>query len=185
MDDLILSSSVNKTRMKKLLKIPFSATLRIHHFPFNSNLKFSLSNPSDLYPNSHSIILLKWVSSFSRLPPPEWVQPITDLSDLVTTDSKKDLQPSPWVQQILNLLHNNTNLEQDLTEFCRKYLIKLPSNFVAFILKKWDQVAKQPEIAYGSVSLNFPASLNSQLRAAALMRANLVVQFQPNVQASA
>ncbi|CAI9787597.1 unnamed protein product [Fraxinus pennsylvanica] len=139
-----------KTQMKKLLKIPFSASLRnrIHHCPFTNNPKLPLPNPSNLCPNSHSITLLKWISSFSPLPPPEWVQPTTDLSDVVTADSKKDLRPSPWVLQILNILHKNTNLEQELTEYCRKYLIKLPPSFVAYILKKSDHIAKQPETAY-------------------------------------
>uniref|UniRef100_M1BYK9 Pentatricopeptide repeat-containing protein n=1 Tax=Solanum tuberosum TaxID=4113 RepID=M1BYK9_SOLTU len=75
----------------------------------------------------------KWVYTGSNLPPPEWVQPFIDLSDLVT--DRKDLKPSPWVSQILNLLDNSPLMEQNLDVYCCKFLIKLSPSFVAYVLK--------------------------------------------------
>ncbi|KAL0328137.1 UNVERIFIED_CONTAM: Pentatricopeptide repeat-containing protein, mitochondrial, partial [Sesamum calycinum] len=128
--------------MRKALLKPLSTTIS------------TLLRPSIPLPISHSSQSLKRASSFTPLPPPEWVQPFNDLSDLITTDPKPELQPSPWVPRILHFLQNNnlkdpsTTLEQELTSFCHKYLIRLPPSFVAYILKKSDQLPDRAETAF-------------------------------------
>lgn len=128
--------------MRKALSKPLSTTIAALLKP---------QKPSIVHPNLHSF---KRASSFTPLPPPEWVQPFNDLSDLITSQSKPDLQPSPWVSRIFHLLQsNNSNppsstLEQELTIFCNKYLIRLPPSFVACILKKSDQLPNRAEAAF-------------------------------------
>ncbi|XP_047338461.1 pentatricopeptide repeat-containing protein At1g03560, mitochondrial [Impatiens glandulifera] len=79
------------------------------------------------------------------LPPPEWVQPFSNLSDIVK--DPKNLQPSPWVNEILNLLNNSSaNMEHDLDSYCRKFLIRLPPSFVAVVLHS-DEVRRQFDAA--------------------------------------
>ncbi|GFP78808.1 pentatricopeptide repeat-containing protein at1g03560 mitochondrial [Phtheirospermum japonicum] len=116
--------------------------------PFSTAIATLLKTPNP--PNSHSS-----PSSFKRpfststpLPPPEWVHPFNDLSDLITTGPKSGLQPSPWVPKILHILQNTALLEQDLSVFCQKYLIKLPSSFVAYILKQSGQFPNRAETAF-------------------------------------
>ncbi|KAK6142539.1 hypothetical protein DH2020_022887 [Rehmannia glutinosa] len=133
-------------QMRKALSKPLSSTTI-------ATLLRTLK-PSIPFPNPHSLPSLKRPSSFTPLPPPEWVQPFNDLSDLITTDSKADLQPSPWVPKILHFLQNknfnfhSSTLEQELTIFCQKYLIRLPPTFVAYILKKSDQLPNRAETAF-------------------------------------
>ncbi|WJX27744.1 hypothetical protein P8452_16531 [Trifolium repens] len=62
------------------------------------------------------------------LPPPELIQPFSDLSDVVS--SKQNLQPSPWFTQILNLLDNSSTMESNLNSFCHQFLITLSPSFV-------------------------------------------------------
>ncbi|XP_010462550.1 PREDICTED: pentatricopeptide repeat-containing protein At1g03560, mitochondrial-like [Camelina sativa] len=89
---------------------------------------------------------VRWVfNSSSSLPPPEWVEPFNDVSDLVK--SNRNLQPSPWVSQILNLLDGSDSMESNLDGFCRKFLIKLSPSFVSFVLKS-DEIQEKPSVAW-------------------------------------
>ncbi|KAL8511022.1 hypothetical protein ACS0TY_017740 [Phlomoides rotata] len=129
-------------RMRKALSKPFSTAI---------TLLLKTPKSSIQIPISHSLQSLKCASSFTPLPPPEWVQPFSNLSDVITADSKFDHQISPWVPKTLNILQNNNfdaALEEELTVFCEKYLIRLPPSFVAYILKDSDQFRNRAETSY-------------------------------------
>nr|GLL47666.1 pentatricopeptide repeat-containing protein At1g03560, mitochondrial-like [Ipomoea trifida] len=106
---------------------------------------FLTAHFSKPYPDSHFASIPKWVFTATKLPPPEWVQPFTDLSDIIT--DHKNLQPSPWVSQILSLLDNSPTMEENLKTYCKKFLIKLSPNFVAFVLKS-GQLSENSHTAY-------------------------------------
>ncbi|KAH6775333.1 Pentatricopeptide repeat superfamily protein [Perilla frutescens var. hirtella] len=114
-------------QMRKALSQPYSTAIAA---------VFKTSRPSIPSRNPNSV---KFASSFTPLPPPEWVQPFTDLSDVIYADAKSDRQTSPWVPKVQQFLQNSNNFEQDLTAFCDKFLIRLPPTFVAYILKDTDR----------------------------------------------
>ncbi|GMH11053.1 hypothetical protein Nepgr_012894 [Nepenthes gracilis] len=99
-------------------------------------------------PRNHSIrsttINSRLVSTAALVPPPEWIEPFTDISDVASCS--KQLQPSIWVPRILQIIDNSPNMETKLTAYCGKFLIKLTPNFVAFVLG-CPQLKSQPEAA--------------------------------------
>ncbi|ESQ36577.1 hypothetical protein EUTSA_v10007014mg [Eutrema salsugineum] len=136
--------------MRRLSRKPFSVA--VLNRPRSSSQCFCLyknggflSDDSERLPLSSSGTIVRCVFSSSSLPPPEWIEPFNDVSDLVK--STGNLQPSPWVSQILNLLDGSDSMESNLDGFCRKFLIKLSPNFVAFVLKS-DEIREIPGVAW-------------------------------------
>uniref|UniRef100_A0A2C9UUY6 Pentacotripeptide-repeat region of PRORP domain-containing protein n=1 Tax=Manihot esculenta TaxID=3983 RepID=A0A2C9UUY6_MANES len=90
--------------------------------------------------------IFRWVFMSSSLPPPEWIDPFVDLSDLASR-SCQNLNPSPWVHQIISLLDGSSKMESNLDSFCHKFLIKLSPSFVSFVLRS-TEVQKNPHVAW-------------------------------------
>ncbi|KAL8249096.1 hypothetical protein R6Q59_005964 [Mikania micrantha] len=108
---------------------------RTHHPPHKS----SIPDPNPLLASDS-----RWVFTTTAPPPPEWVEPINDTSDLITPHPK----PSPWVDQIFNLLNDDSyKMEPKLDAFCGKWFIRLSPNFVSYILNS-DRVKTHPELAF-------------------------------------
>ncbi|KAB1224562.1 hypothetical protein CJ030_MR2G028510 [Morella rubra] len=101
-------------------------------------------NPSQPGPTSPFTSNPRWVFATSLPPPAEWVEPFNDVSDIVAT--RQNLDPSPWVSQILNLLDGSPAMEANLGVYCHKFLIKLSPNFVSFILQS-NKLREDPAIA--------------------------------------
>ncbi|CAN6702166.1 unnamed protein product [Malus baccata var. baccata] len=92
----------------------------------------SSSEASNSYSASSFSSNPRWVFTNS-LPPPEWVEPFNDVSDVVS--NRQNFEPFPWVAQILNLLDGSPTMEANLDSYCRTFLIKLSPNFVSYVLK--------------------------------------------------
>ncbi|KAM1544962.1 hypothetical protein ACFX15_044691 [Malus domestica] len=92
----------------------------------------SSSEASNSYSVSSFSSNPRWVFTNS-LPPPEWVEPFNDVSDVVS--NRQNFDPFPWVAQILNLLDGSPTMEANLDSYCRTFLIKLSPNFVSYVLK--------------------------------------------------
>lgn len=103
----------------------------------------SSSKSSDCNVTLGSSENFRFVFTNTLLPPPEWIEPFVDVSDVISSSQPPD--PSPWVTQILNLLDGSSNMEANLDSFCRKFLIKLSPNFVAFVLQSVE-LNEKPEI---------------------------------------
>ncbi|KAK6919013.1 Pentatricopeptide repeat [Dillenia turbinata] len=95
---------------------------------------------SDFTQSSNS----RWGFTSSSLPPPEWIEPYVDISDLTLTP--KNLQPSIWVSKILLLLDGSSTMEPNLSNYCHNMLILLSPNFVTYMLKL-DAIREKPDIA--------------------------------------
>ncbi|KAF2547190.1 hypothetical protein F2Q70_00019287 [Brassica cretica] len=124
--------------MRRLSRKPFSVTPL--NRPLSSSKCFYLHKGGDFL-SSEGSKSVRWLfSGGSSLPPPEWIEPFNDVSDLV--NSSRNLNPSPWVRQILNLLDGSESMESNLDAFCRKFLIRLSPNFVTFVLES-DEVREK------------------------------------------
>ncbi|KAL0724096.1 hypothetical protein Bca4012_038695 [Brassica carinata] len=138
--------------MRRLSRKPFSVTALNRPpssskcFCLHKNGSFLLWDDSKGLPLPSSSTNVRWLFSSSSLPPPEWIEPFNDVSDLVK--SSRNLKPSPWVNQILNLLDGSESMESNLDAFCRKFLIKLSPNFVSFVLKSDEVRERQHVIAW-------------------------------------
>ncbi|KAJ0054122.1 hypothetical protein Pint_02196 [Pistacia integerrima] len=134
--------------MKRALPRHFSATLLQSQ---RKLLPFSPHNNGGLLQKLPKICPIPSFTSNPRrvftnsLPPPEWIEPFNDVSDLLS--SPGNLNPSPWVSQILNLLDGSMDMEANLDSFCQKFLIKLSPNFVSFVLRIND-LRKKPDVAF-------------------------------------
>ncbi|KAK1303349.1 Pentatricopeptide repeat-containing protein [Acorus calamus] len=88
-------------------------------------------------------------SSSPSLPPPEWIDPFIDVSDLNRHFS--DLHQSPWVARIAALLDSSPTMESDLTAFCHSLLIRLSPAFVSHLLRSSDSpLRRDPPSPSGS-----------------------------------
>lgn len=150
MTNVVVHRSLKKLPMRRFYQKPFSvALLNRPHCSSQSLCLYKngdfLSDDSMCLPLSSSRTSVRWVFNSSPLPPPEWIEPFNDVSDLVK--SNRNLQPSPWVSQILNLLDGSDSMESNLDGFCHKFLIKLSPNFVSFVLKS-DEIQEKPNIAW-------------------------------------
>lgn len=93
--------------------------------------------------------LCRWLSSSpapSPFPPPEWVDPFLDLSDVAATPTRDHRHPSPWLARVVALLRNSSSVESDLDDYCRRFLIRLSPAFVTQALRSQD-LRDRPEIA--------------------------------------
>ncbi|KAJ4869779.1 Pentatricopeptide repeat-containing protein [Raphanus sativus] len=131
--------------MRRLSRKPFSVTAP--NRPRSSSKCFRLHKDDTFLSSEGSkgspLQSVRWLfsgGSTSPLPPPEWIEPFNDVSDLVK--SSRSLKPSPWVSQILNLLDGSESMESNLDAFCRKFLIKLSPSFVSFVLRS-DEVVRE------------------------------------------
>ncbi|TQD93855.1 hypothetical protein C1H46_020543 [Malus baccata] len=113
---------------------PFSLSSRI--LPPRPPRQYKNGGSSSEASNSYSASSFssnpRWVFTNS-LPPPEWVEPFNDVSDVVS--NRQNFEPFPWVAQILNLLDGSPTMEANLDSYCRTFLIKLSPNFVSYVLK--------------------------------------------------
>ncbi|CAA7394691.1 unnamed protein product [Spirodela intermedia] len=91
----------------------------------------------------------RWLSSSSApspFPPPEWVDPFFDLSDVAATPSRDHRHPSPWLARVAALLRDSSSVESALDDYCRHFLIRLSPAFVSQALRNPD-LRDRPEIA--------------------------------------
>ncbi|KAJ0245182.1 Pentatricopeptide repeat-containing protein [Hirschfeldia incana] len=136
--------------MRRLSGKPFSVTAL--NRPRSSSKCFCLRKNDNFILSEGSKVLplrsVRWLFSGSSnsLPPPEWIEPFNDVSDLVKPS--RTLDPSPWVKQILNLLDGSDSMESNLDSFCRKFLIKLSPNFVSFVLRSHEVRERQHVVAW-------------------------------------
>lgn len=90
--------------------------------------------------------ILLLTHSFSRiggsLPDPEWIDAFLDVSDVASISPTyiiQQLQPSPWLSRIMDLVLQHSGerdeLEAHLDSFCRKFLIKLTPLFASQVLR--------------------------------------------------
>ncbi|XBJ05548.1 hypothetical protein VPH35_024305 [Triticum aestivum] len=72
-------------------------------------------------------------------PPPEWIEPYTDLADPspYTAASVATPTPSPWLPRVVSLVLRAppATLAADLRAFCRTFLLRLSPAFVAAALR--------------------------------------------------
>ncbi|KAJ0579374.1 putative tetratricopeptide-like helical domain superfamily [Helianthus annuus] len=137
--------------MRKTLPKPlYPITIcRPHSSPINggttTRTHHPLHNPSIPDPNPLPLSNSRWVFTTTAPPPPEWVEPINDTSDLISPNPK----PSPWVDQIFNLLNDDVSsqMEPKLDAVCRNWFIRLSPNFVCYILSS-GRVLTRPELAF-------------------------------------
>ncbi|KQJ84836.1 pentatricopeptide repeat-containing protein At1g03560, mitochondrial [Brachypodium distachyon] len=73
------------------------------------------------------------------LPPPEWIEPYTDLADPspYTSASAAPPTPSPWLPRVVSLVLRAppATLAADLRAFCKTFLLRLSPAFVAAALR--------------------------------------------------
>uniref|UniRef100_A0ACD5UV31 Uncharacterized protein n=1 Tax=Avena sativa TaxID=4498 RepID=A0ACD5UV31_AVESA len=73
------------------------------------------------------------------LPPPEWIEPYTDLADPspYTASSAAPPTPSPWLPRVVSLILRAppATLAADLRAFCKTFLLRLSPAFVAAALR--------------------------------------------------
>eukprot|EP00268_Persea_americana_P060634 TRINITY_DN7587_c0_g1_i1.p1 TRINITY_DN7587_c0_g1~~TRINITY_DN7587_c0_g1_i1.p1 ORF type:complete len:405 (+),score=58.77 TRINITY_DN7587_c0_g1_i1:213-1427(+) len=121
----------------RFLEIPFPS-LNSHGGSLPSPL--TASRPSSVFVNP----LSRNVTTF--LPPPEWIEPFIDISDL-TVQNPRNLQPSPWINRTTNLLQDSPTMESDLNSFCHRFLIRLSPNFISHVLGS-THLSKTPKVAF-------------------------------------
>jgi pentatricopeptide repeat protein len=142
-----------KTLMRRitLLRPPPSLLPATTLHSFTTLLPYNNGGSSSKHPKKGPTLTFtsnsRWVFTDSNyLPPPEWIEPFNDLSD-IASKTPQDLKPSPWVHQIMSLLlDGSVDMESRLDLFCNKFLIKLSPNFVSFVLKSME-LQKRPDLA--------------------------------------
>ncbi|KAB2604008.1 pentatricopeptide repeat-containing protein [Pyrus ussuriensis x Pyrus communis] len=112
----------------------------------------SSSEASNSYSASSFSTNPRWVFTNS-LPPPEWVEPFNDVTDVVS--NTQNFEPSRLVAQILNLLDGSPTMEANLDSYYRTFLIKLSPNFVSYVLKSVELRGKTALRFFGWAEMNF------------------------------
>ena len=78
------------------------------------------------------------------LPPPEWIEPYTDLADPspYTAASAEPPTPSPWLPRVVSLVLRAppATLAADLRAFCSTFLLRLSPAFVSAALRPATQL---------------------------------------------
>ncbi|KAM7254064.1 hypothetical protein ACFE04_031746 [Oxalis oulophora] len=147
-----ISGYPSKTLMRRIKLKPLILSSTSHHHD-HLHKKPSFHSPHNLNnipPNTSSSIPTtnhRPIFTNSLPPPPEWIEPFYNISDLVGSSSPQDLKPSPWVTQILNLLNGSLDMESKLDTFCNNYLIKLSPNFVAYVIR-CNELRQHSDVAY-------------------------------------
>lgn len=128
-----LSSRLYKSRLPKIPPAIYVYKLiEISETPYSG---------SGREPDLAAINNSRW---FSSIPPSEWLEPFSDVSDLI--ESPRNLKPSPWVQRVCDILEHSYAVESALDEFSSKYFVRLSPQFVSYVLRM-TKIQKYPKLA--------------------------------------